>query len=201
MRDLLEVKFYYDYKSSYTCVGMEPALALEQSHRVRLRYIPFDLDIRGLFGDVDNRPEWAWRKIRYSYYDVRRFAAERGILIRGPKKVFDSRLALIGGLYADKHGQFKPYSLRVITRFFRRELDIEDSKALGAVLAEVGLDPLDFEDYAKNEGPADFEQCAAESNRDKVFGVPTLVVDGELFWGNDRIDWVVKKLDKMGLRR
>jgi len=34
-----------------------------------------------------------------------------------------------------------------------------------------------------------------------VFGVPTFVVDGEPFWGEDRVSWVIKKLDKMGLRR
>jgi 2-hydroxychromene-2-carboxylate isomerase len=34
-----------------------------------------------------------------------------------------------------------------------------------------------------------------------VFGVPTFIVDGEPFWGNDRVEWVVEKLDAMGLRR
>jgi 2-hydroxychromene-2-carboxylate isomerase len=34
-----------------------------------------------------------------------------------------------------------------------------------------------------------------------VFGVPTLIVAGEPFWGNDRISWIIKKLDAMGLRR
>ena len=41
----------------------------------------------------------------------------------------------------------------------------------------------------------------AEADRDQVFGVPTFVIAGALFWGYDRIDWVVKKLDSMGLRR
>jgi len=45
------------------------------------------------------------------------------------------------------------------------------------------------------------KQAFAEGERDHVFGVPTLVVDGEPFWGNDRMEWVIKKLDKMGLRR
>jgi 2-hydroxychromene-2-carboxylate isomerase len=31
--------------------------------------------------------------------------------------------------------------------------------------------------------------------------VPTFIVDGEPFWGNDRVEWIVKKLDAMGLRR
>ena len=43
--------------------------------------------------------------------------------------------------------------------------------------------------------------AVAEGERDQIFGVPTLLVDGEPFWGNDRVDWVIKKLDAMGLRR
>jgi len=34
-----------------------------------------------------------------------------------------------------------------------------------------------------------------------VFGVPTLLVAGEMFWGHDRLKWVIKKLDAMGLNR
>ena len=40
-----------------------------------------------------------------------------------------------------------------------------------------------------------------EADRDKVFGMPTFIVDGEPFWGEDRIEWVISKLDAMGLRR
>jgi 2-hydroxychromene-2-carboxylate isomerase len=40
-----------------------------------------------------------------------------------------------------------------------------------------------------------------EAELDGVFGVPTLIVAGEMFWGNDRIRWLIKKLDKMGLKR
>jgi 2-hydroxychromene-2-carboxylate isomerase len=122
-------------------------------------------------------------------------------VIRGPQKIFDSRLSLISGLYADDHGKFRPYSDRVFERFFRRELNIEDSHALEAVMAEVELDPADFRRYAASEGPSAFARARDQAEQDKVFGVPTLIVDGEPFWGNDRVDWVVKKLDSMGLRR
>ena len=50
-------------------------------------------------------------------------------------------------------------------------------------------------------GLATSPQALAEGERDEIFGVPTLLVDGEPFWGNDRVDWVIKKLDAMGLRR
>ena len=196
------VNFYYDYKSPFTYLALEPALALERSHRIRLRFIPYAVDIRAAYGgETTQRSERDWFKVRYLYADARRFANERGIVIRGPQKLFDSRLALIGGLYAEKHGRFREYSLRVFERFFKRELDIEDANALGAVMTEAALDADDFRRYAAADGPAELAALHEQAEREGIFGVPTLIVAGEPFWGNDRIDWIVKKLDAMGLRR
>ncbi|MDO8434812.1 MAG: DsbA family protein [Candidatus Binatus sp.] len=202
MSDELLIKLYYDYKSPFAYLAMAPAYALIESHRVKLRYIPHELDVRGAFGgELEERPERAWRKVRYLYLDARRFANERGIIIRGPQKIFDSRLSLMSGIFADRHGLFRAYSDRVFERFFKRELNIEDESALAAVMTEVGLDAAAFHRYAGQDGQRDLKDAFAEGERDGVFGVPTFIVDGEPFWGNDRVEWVVKKLDAMGLRR
>jgi 2-hydroxychromene-2-carboxylate isomerase len=196
------IKLYYDFKSPFTYLAMEPAHQLEESYRVRLRFIPLELPVREAYGgELEQRPQRDWDKVRYLYMDVRRFANERGIIIRGPQKIFDSRLALMSGLYADRNGHFRPYADRVFERFFLRELNIEDFDALAAVMSEVGLDATGFRRYADSDGAGDLRAAAAEAERDGVFGVPMFNVAGELFWGNDRVDWMIKKLDQMKLRR
>ena len=200
--ELLTIKLYYDYKSPFAYLAMHPAYALMESHRVRLHYIPSELDVRGAFGgELEERPERDWRKVRYMYLDARRYANARGLIIRGPQKIFDSKLSLMSGLFADKHGLFRPYSDRVFERFFKRELDIENAAALAAVMKETGLDADAFNRYAAHDGPRELSEAFAVGDRDGVFGVPTFIVDGEPFWGNDRVEWIVKKLDAMGLRR
>ena len=200
--DLLTIKLYYDYKSPFAYLAMAPAYALMESHRVRLHYIPHDLNIRGAFGgDLDDRPEREWRKVRYLYLDARRYANARGLIIRGPQRIFDSKLSLMSGLWADRHTLFRPYSDRVFERFFKRELNIEDGAALAVVMKEVGLDADGFKRYTLDDGPRELAEAFAEGTRDGVFGVPTFIVDGEPFWGNDRVEWVVRKLDAMGLKR
>src|SRR6202167_3623102 len=142
MADVAEtIKFYYDFKSPFTYLAMEPGCRREESHRVRLRFIPLELPVREAYGgELEQRPQRDWDKVRYLYMDVRRFANERGIIIRGPQKIFDSRLALMSGLYADRNGHFRPYADRVFERFFKRELNIEDFDSLATVMSEVGLD-------------------------------------------------------------
>ncbi len=113
------IKFYYDYKSPFTYLAFEPACALETTHDVRLRFLPQELDIRSAYGgELERRPQRDWFKVRYLYADARRFANHRGLTIRGPQRIFDSTLALISGLYADRHGHFREYSGRVFERFF-----------------------------------------------------------------------------------
>ncbi len=196
----LEIKFYFAYTSPFTYLAMAPAYALERTHRVRLRFIPYGVNIRRVYGNLD-QPEVDRRKVRYLYLDARRIAKERGLIIYPPKKIFSCRLAFYGGLYAERHEQFRPYSDRVFERFWKQELDVERSDAIEGVLAEVGVDAAGFRRYVEDGARADLDRCFEEADRDRVFGVPTFIVEGEPFWGEDRIEWVIKKLDAMGLRR
>jgi 2-hydroxychromene-2-carboxylate isomerase len=195
----VEVKLYFAYTSPYSYLVYEPARALETSHRVRARFIPYGINIRRVYGPLDN-PEADRRKVRYLYLDARRIARERGLIIHPPTKIFSCRLAFYGGLYAARCGRFHEYSARVFERFWRRELDVEDRGAIDAVLAESGCDPADFAAYADTQARAELDRCFAEADSDRIFGVPTFIVEGEPFWGEDRIGWVIRRLDAMGLR-
>ena len=195
-----EIKLYFAYTSPYSYLAMRPAYDLEQSHNVRVRFIPYGVNIRKVYGPLD-RVDADRRKVRYLYIDARRIAKERGLVIYPPKKIFSARLAFYGGLYAAKNGKFRAYSGRVFDRFWKQELDVESRVEISTVLTELDLDAAEFLHYADTDARADLDACFAEADRDKIFGVPTFVVDGEPFWGEDRIDWVIRKLDAMGLRR
>ncbi len=204
MDTTVELKFYFAYTSPFTYLAYAPARALERSHRVRLRFIPHGVNIRKVYGDMTDRAHRDQLKVRYLYLDARRFAAERGLTILPPKKIYSARFAFYGGMCAEDQGLFHPYAERVFERFWKRELEVEDPAALTAILRETGADPAPFARYVadeESEAKPRLKACFAEADRDHVFGVPTFVIDGELFWGYDRMDWLVRKLDAMALRR
>ena len=76
---------------------------------IRLRWIPFQLRIKG----KGERSLYSEHKARYSYLDARRWAKPRGLVIRGPLKVYDTTPALIGGLFAEQQGRLLDYSRKV----------------------------------------------------------------------------------------
>jgi 2-hydroxychromene-2-carboxylate isomerase len=203
MADTTEIKFYFAYTSPFTYLAMEPAYALERTHRVQLRFIPYGVNIRRVYGDIPTRSHRDDLKVRYLYLDVRRFAKERGLTIYPPKKIYSARFAFYGGMCADDQGLFRPYADRVFERFWKHELDVESVDALTAILTEIGARTDKFLSYIGDENAEAkprLKECFAEADRDGIFGVPTFVINGERFWGYDRIDWLIKKLDAMNLR-
>ena len=191
-----ELKMYSDYKSPYAFLAFDPAFELERRYRVRVRWIPFQLRIKG----KGERSAYSEFKVQYSYVDARRFANRRGgIVLKGPLKIYDSTPALIGGLFAERHGKLIEYSRDVYTRFFRRELAIDEPDAVAEVIAVHGLSPDGYRAFLAGEGRALYERAQEEAYADQVFGVPLFLFRGEQFWGNDRIEFLESRLTEAGL--
>jgi 2-hydroxychromene-2-carboxylate isomerase len=189
------VDLWIDLRSPYSFLAMEPAYALEAEFGVTLRLRPFTLDIQGTYNVSDPKvAARALRRIKYLYADVRRFANKRGMVIFGPKKIFDPTLIHLAWLFAEACGKGRALIDAAYPRFFKREFDYEDRSAVEALLAEIGVDVAGFDAFARGPGPATVAEHQAEGEKQGVFAVPTFVVDGELFWGQDRIEFVRAKL-------
>jgi 2-hydroxychromene-2-carboxylate isomerase len=191
------LKLYFDYKSPFAFLAAEPAFALPARFAVELRWIPFLLRIKGK-GERSEYSEW---KARYSYLDARRWANRRGgFPIKGPLKVYDSAPALIGGLFAQREGFFRPYTEQVYSRFFKRELEIDLPEQIAALVAGLGFSAERYRGYLAGDGRRDLEACIDEAHADHVFGVPLFVFRGEPFWGHDRMPLLEERLTEAGLR-
>jgi len=193
------VTAYIDYKSPYAYLAKDPAYELERDFPVRIDWLPYVLDIPSFLGSArvdeagrvieEQRNPHQWRRVRYSYMDCRRQARKRGLVIRGPQKIWDSTLAACGMLYAKRRGDkvLRRYHDLTFERFWKRELDIEDAAVVSGVLAEAGADTADFSAYLEGEGRAELERICRAAEEIGVFGVPSFVLDGELFWGREHL--------------
>jgi 2-hydroxychromene-2-carboxylate isomerase len=194
-----EVKMYSDYKSPYAYLGFDPGMALEQKFNVRVRWRPFQLKLKG----KGERSVYSEYKVKYSYLDARRWANMRpgGLVIKGPLKVYDTTPALVGGLFAEKQGRLVEYSRTVFDKFFKRELEVDQSDAVAALVASMGMSETDYRAYLAGDGMRDYEAAQEEASRDSIFGVPIFVFKGEPFWGHDRIPLLERRLTEAGLAR
>ena len=192
------IAVYTDFKSPYAYLAKDLAYELERDCSVRLQWLPYILDIPSYLGSArvdaagqvleESRNAHQWRRVRYSYMDCRRQARKRGLVIRGPQKIWDSSLAAAGMLFAQRSGDaaFRRYHDLVFERFWRRELDIEQVPVIAAALTEAGCDARAFPAWA-DEGKAEVAAISKAAEAMGVFGVPTFVVDGEIFWGREHL--------------
>jgi 2-hydroxychromene-2-carboxylate isomerase len=195
-----EVVLWSDYVSPYAYVAKAWAYALEGDYDISLQWRPYTLDIASFQQSVSERDPHHWRRVRYAYMDARRFANKQGLTLMGPKKIFFSRPVQTGMLYAQRHDAFRRYNDLAFDRFWRRELDPEDGDAVARILEEAGA-PAGFTAWLEGAGGAEHDKLRNEAEASGVFGVPTFVFEGELFWGGDRVGLLRERLDEKGVNR
>ncbi|HVH77070.1 MAG TPA: DsbA family protein [Stellaceae bacterium] len=190
---------YIDYKSPYAYLAKDLVYELAQDLPVEVDWLPYDLDLAAALGTArldeagrvveENRNPHQWRRVRYSYMDCRRQARKRGLTIRGTQKIWDSSIALCGMLYAKRQGgvALNRYNDIVFERFWKRELDIENPDIVAAVLTEAGVDAAGFPAWLAGPGRAELTQICRDAEGKGVFGVPSFILDGELYWGREHL--------------
>ena len=190
---------YIDYKSPYAYLAKDLVYELERDFAVHIDWLPYTLDIPSALGSAtvddngrvieEQRNAHQWRRVRYSYMDCRRQAQKRGLVIRGPRKIWDSTLALRGMMYAKREGPtvLRRYHDIVFERFWKRELDIEDPGVISMVLAGTGANTTGLPTYLAGQGREELENICRAAEAMGVFGVPTFVLSGELFWGREHL--------------
>lgn len=193
---------YMDFKSPYAYLAKDPTYQLEDDFDIEIDWRPLTLDIPSYLGSAktdrkgkvteSKRSPRQWLAVRYAYMDAKRYARLKDMLLYGTQKIWDSSLASIGMLWAKQQdrGVLKAYFDIVYERFWRRELDIEDAAVIEAVLREAGADTVSFGAFLAAEGREAHDRLQDALHPAGVFGVPTYVLDGEIYFGREHLPTV-----------
>jgi len=186
---------YLDFVSPYTWLALMQAerFAAEQGIAWEPRPVVYAalLSAHGLVGPVETEA-----KRRYTFLDVARSAHRLGLRLAGPPRHPFRSLDALRVQYLFRS---EPAALRLAVRLaaacWGEGRDLTDPAVLGAVVAGAGLDPADLE---RRIGAAEVKDGLRALTDDAVsqgvFGVPTFVCDGELFWGHDRLEHLAARL-------
>jgi 2-hydroxychromene-2-carboxylate isomerase len=82
----------------------------------------------------------------------------------------------------------------VLSAVWSQERNIGDDQVLAELLAENGLDAKRLVQSESQEVRERYEAYTQQAIAAGVFGAPSYVIDGEIFWGQDRLDFVARKL-------
>ena len=184
---------YMDFRSPYTFVAKAEVYRWEDDFGVTVDWWPYTTPLATVFGAADQRDARELRKIKYMYRNVRRVAAAQGLTVIGTKRIFDPTPAHVGLLQAKDDGVFRSYHDRVFEQVFRRELDPDDVEHVRGALRAVGGDLAAYDERLVT-GAEELAAIDRRAEEQGVFGVPSFLLDGELFWGTDTLTQIRERL-------
>ena len=196
------VEFWFEFASTYSYLSVMRIDKEAEQRGVETIWRPFLLG--PIFADAgwNDSPFNVYpNKGRYMFRDMQRLASKYGLAYNFPldgdtgfprNGLLAARMALV----ALKQEWGREFCRRVYAAEFAKGLDISDPEILGAIARETGAahDIMAEATRLKNKTLLRVNtERAAELG---IFGAPSFVVEGELFWGNDRLedalDWALK---------
>jgi len=193
--------FWFDFASTYSYPAAMRIAPLAATAGVAIRFRPF------LLGPIFKAQGWDTSpfnlypaKGRYMWRDLERLCADLSLPFRQPEtfpqpSLLAARVALVG--LAENWGE--EFCRAVFRAEFGEAGRIDDIATIARLLTRFGVAPDDVLAQAQSDPiKARLRDETQSAQQLGIFGAPTFVTaDGELFWGNDRLEqalaWTVKK--------
>jgi 2-hydroxychromene-2-carboxylate isomerase len=194
-----QVDYYFAPQSPWTYLGHDRFARMARESGAQFRVLPVDLArIFPLSGGLPLAKRAAQRQA-YRLVELRRFSEQLKLPLTLHPRFFpvaaDDAARLITAV-EEQDGTDAAMALTGATlrAVWAQERDIADAQTLAQLLAECGLPGARLEESRSALVEARYQAHTDEAIAAGVFGAPSYRVDGELFWGQDRLDFVQRCL-------
>lgn len=193
------IDYYFAPQSPWTYLGHQRFQDIARRAGADIRVLPMDL------GRIFPRsgglplPQRAPQRQAYRLVELKRFADWLGLPLNLHPTYFpvpgDAAarliLAVADGLGSDAAMQLTGAILKAV---WAEQRCINDAATLAQLLAECGLPASKLDEAQADAVQQRYEAATQQAFDAGVFGAPSYVVDGEIFWGQDRLDFLERRL-------
>lgn len=193
-----EIEMWFDFASPYSYLAARRVEAVAEGAGARVVYRPFLLGpiFQDLFGSSDSPFNRNPARGRHMWSDVEREAKKLGVPVR---RVTDfprgSLLATRVALVVESEPYGPAFVRGIFERSFVDDADIASEAVVRSVLAP--LSPAADEILARAVAPETKARLRARSEEARargIFGAPSFFVNGDLYWGNDRLEAAISAI-------
>ncbi len=196
MPESIDVKLFFNFRSPYCYIASKTLFRIYDDYHANLVWRP----LGGWSGR--SSPERARVKVPLTRQDVRRITGKMGIPMNPPPITTDPTRAGAASLLAEQRGLLCPWIVEVMRAEWADGLDIGDEQVLLDVGNTVGLDKSELQAaFIDDIKLAQLDRNWEEAQELGLIGVPSFQVGEELFWGSDRIEYVLDHLRDLRLNR
>ena len=197
-----EIEYFYSAHSSFAYLGSARFREIAAAGKRRIAHKPIDLSLvveaTGPGWNGDRTPS---RRAYFFGRDIEHSAEVRSVPMLGRRPTHhDNDMTLANGMLiaAQKQGaDVDALSHAMLEAHWRDDADLADAGTLASLATRAGLDPKPLLDAAlAPETRAVYQANTEEAIGRSVFGSPTYFVDGDMFYGQDRLELVERALAK-----
>lgn len=192
------IDYFYAPISGYAYLGEQKLVAIAAQAGAKINFKP--INIAEVFSRSQTTAPFkqSQTRLNYRFRDMQRIADKLGLAINPKPKFWPVPVDLAAttiysaiDLAIDPH----PLSFAILSAVYAKELDISDEDTINQLLNRLGLDA---EAIVKNRDDTNirsrYEAATDAAVELGVFGSPSYVVDGEIFFGQDRLDMLADYL-------
>ena len=191
-----QVEFYFDFGSPYSYLACKALPAIAAAHGAQILWRPMLLG--GVFKATGNHsPAEIAAKSAWMQRDMERWAARYGAPFkRNPHFPINTLTLMRGAAGMQLRGMdFGKYVETIFGAMWAEPRNLGDALELAAVLREAGFDAAEFQSLVNDAAVKErLKQQTEEAVARGVFGAPTFFVGDDMFWGQDRLDFVAAAL-------
>ncbi|PKA16580.1 2-hydroxychromene-2-carboxylate isomerase [Leptospira haakeii] len=194
------LSFWFEFASTYSYLTTGRIKSLADKEGIQLEWKPFLLG--PIFKDqgMSDSPFNLYpTKGKYMWKDLERRTAKYGLPFLKPG-IFPQnglKAARITIANLDKPWIYD-FILEVFKVEFSKDQDISDVSVLSMILRSLGQDPENILSYSESEeNKKKLRENTEQARSLGIFGAPSFIVNGELFWGDDRLEDAIEFLKKV----
>ncbi len=189
--------FYFDFVSPYSFLAHKEIRKIENKSDIKIRYKPV------LLGGLHNLhgikpPAFIPAKAKHMIRDCKLIAEKNNVKFKFNSYFPIRSLNLMRGVFVAEEDNFKSYYVdSIFDSIWQDGLNMNDDNIIFKVLKNLNINPKTFALRSTSASIKDIlRKKTSEAYEKGIFGAPTFVSNNKIFWGQDRIEFVVKEASK-----
>ena len=189
--------FYFDFVSPYSFLPHKEIRKIEINEKIKVRYNPV------LLGGLHNlhsikAPAFIPAKAKHMIRDCKLIAERNNVRFKFNSYFPIQSLNLMRGVIVAEEDNIKNYYIdNIFNTIWQDGLNMNDENIIQKVLKNLNVNPKTFALRATSSSIKDsLKKRTSEAYEKGIFGAPTFVSNNKIFWGQDRIEFVLKEASK-----
>ena len=189
--------FYFDFISPYSFLAHKKIKLIEQENSIKIRYMPI------LLGGLHNlhgikAPAFIPAKAKFMIRDCKLIAEKNNIKFKFNSYFPIKSLNLMRGVIVAEEDNYKSYYIdSIFNSIWADGLNLNDEKIVYKILQNLNVNPKTF--FLRTASSSIKESLRKKTNEayeNGIFGAPSFISNNKIFWGQDRLDFVLNEAKK-----